>query len=101
MTHKQNPTPHQTKEPWKLVEKYRERGIDPILVECGIQIEKTDGTKKMARGMCLRSEAKIFVQVDDAGATVKQIAIHEAKHLEYYHNPELLEQEWEQFARNL
>lgn len=91
----------QTKAQRKLVAEYRERGIDLVLVEGGIQIEKTDGTTKMARGMCLRSEGKIFVQVDDAGATEKQIAIHEAKHLEYYHNPELLEQEWEQFAQNL
>lgn len=80
--------------------RYGKQDVSVVFVKGKIEIQRTDGGIKIARGVAVSKKGQIIVRVD-ADLTMEQIAEHEAKHIEFARYPDRVETEWQKFTENM
>lgn len=86
-----------TEEQRKITDQYAQQDISVTFVLGPIEIRQTDGSTKKARGVAVGQKNQIIVRVD-ADLSMEQIAVHEAKHIEYARYPDRIAEDWKRFA---
>lgn len=81
-------------------ERLREKGITLTFVEGRIELTGPDDATHYAKGVCVKQKNAIVVRTD-AKMPWRKIVRHEAQHMEFERDPQLLATRWNEFVDHL
>lgn len=81
-------------------ERLREKGITLTFVEGRIELTGPDDATHYAKGVCVKQKNAIVVRTD-AKMPWRKIVRHEAQHMEFGRDPQLLATRWNEFVDHL
>lgn len=81
-------------------ERLREKGITLTFVEGRIELTGPDDATHYAKGVCVKQKNAIVVRTD-AKMPWQKIVRHEAQHMEFERDPQLLATRWNEFVDHL